>query len=51
MHTCCTAKTVDLKSGLGKTLSLETITEAIKTHKPAVLFLCQVTSHFKPPSK
>jgi len=35
------AKTVDLKAGLGKTLSLEQIEEALKTHKPAVLFLCQ----------
>lgn len=36
------AKTVDLKSELGKALSLEELTEAVKTHKPAMLFMCQV---------
>ena len=37
-----TAKTVDLKAELGKTLTLEQLTEAVKTHKPAMLFVCQV---------
>ena len=35
------AKVVDLKKEAGKTFSLEELTKAVETHKPAVLFLCQ----------
>lgn len=35
------ANVVDLKKEAGKTFSLEELTKAVETHKPAVLFLCQ----------
>jgi len=35
------ANVVDLKKEAGKTFSLEELTAAVETHKPAVLFLCQ----------
>lgn len=35
------AKVVELKKEAGKTFSLEELTAAVETHKPAVLFLCQ----------
>jgi alanine-glyoxylate transaminase / serine-glyoxylate transaminase / serine-pyruvate transaminase len=35
------AEVVDLKKEAGKTFSLAELTEAVETHKPAVLFLCQ----------
>ena len=39
------AKAVDLKAELGKTLTLEQLTEAVKAHKPAMLFVCQVSDY------
>ncbi|GAB4822529.1 hypothetical protein N2152v2_009575 [Parachlorella kessleri] len=35
------AKVVEIKAELGSTLKYDAIKEAVETHKPAVLFLCQ----------
>ena len=38
----CCPQVVEIKAELGSTLKYDTIKEAVETHKPAVLFLCQV---------
>jgi alanine-glyoxylate transaminase / serine-glyoxylate transaminase / serine-pyruvate transaminase len=35
------ANVIELKAGAGKTFGYEELKEAVETHKPAVLFLCQ----------
>lgn len=43
------AKVVNLEVAAGTTLPYDMLKEAVEKHKPAVLFLCQVTSHLELP--
>ncbi len=38
----CAGKVVNMEQEAGKSFSYEQIKTALETHKPAVLFLCQV---------
>ena len=40
----CAGKVVNMETEAGKSFSKEEIKTALETHKPAVLFLCQVRS-------